>query len=190
MPKIIALTGAKGCGKDTTAAILRNMFHTDSVSIVPIAFADPIKKEVMRIFNLSSVHEYDNFKRSKLLPNYNGAGMIEGRQIVREIGMLMRKYDMNQFVQYVDESLAAWPDTIWVITDLRFDNELIHLQNLGAKIVKIKRPIIDTIDTHITERGFDDSICDLVIENKHTIEDFTEEIKNIFSIKLKEWNWV
>lgn len=190
MPKIVALTGSKGCGKDTTAAILRNTFHTDNIPVIPIAFADPIKKEVMKIFNLSSVVEYDNFKRSKILPNYNGANVIEGRHVVREIGMLMRRYDVNQFVQYVDESFATWPDAIWIVTDLRFDNELIHLQNLGAKIVKIKRQVIDTIDTHITERGFDDSICDLVIENKHTLDDFTEEVKSVFNNKLKEWNWL
>lgn len=190
MSKIIALTGAKGCGKDTTAAILRNTFHDNGTKVLPIAFADPIKSEVIRIFNLSSVMEYDDFKRSKILPNYNGASMIEGRRVVREIGMLMRKYDVNQFVSYVDEKFEMWPDAIWVVTDLRFDNELIHLKNLGAKIVKIKRQTIDTIDTHITERGFDDSMCDLVIENKDTIEDFTQHIKDIFSIKLKEWNWL
>lgn len=190
MPKIIALTGAKGCGKDTTATILRNTFDNGNTKVMSIAFADPIKNEVMRIFGLSDVYEYDNFKRSKILPNYSGAGVIEGRHVVREIGMLMRRYNINQFVQYVDENFEMWPDVIWVVTDLRFDNELIHLQNLGAKIVKIKRKMIETIDTHITERGFDDSICDLVIENKHTLEDFAEEVKSIFNNKLKEWNWI
>lgn len=190
MPKIIALTGAKGCGKDTTATILQSTFQSDGVEVIPIAFADPIKNEVMRIFNLNGISDYDNFKRSKLLPNYAEANIIEGRRIVREIGMLMRKYDVNQFVSYVDECIAMSPNAIWVVTDLRFDNELIHLQNLDAKIVKIKRQVVEVIDTHITERGFDDSLCDLIVENKLTLDDFTREVKNIFSIKLKEWNWL
>ena len=45
---------------------------------------------------------------------------------------------MFQVFRYVDQQIAKDPNAIWVITDLRFDNELVHLQNLGAKIVKIE----------------------------------------------------
>jgi energy-coupling factor transporter ATP-binding protein EcfA2 len=188
MPKIIALTGAKGCGKDTTARILHEAYHESGKRRVrPIAFADPIKHEVMRIFGLPLIADYDAFKRSTL--NYNG-GTIQGRQVVREIGMMMRRYDVNQFVEYVDDKIQQDPDAIWVLTDLRFDNELIHLQNLGAKIVKIDRPIGNMIDTHITERGFDNSICDIIIENKATLEEYNTQVLHVFDKKLIEWNWL
>jgi hypothetical protein len=88
----------------------------------------------------------------------------------------------------VDERIAS-EDAVWVITDLRFDNELIHLQNLGAKIVKIDRPL-GIIDTHITERGFDNSVCNLVLENKSTLREFTDEVLKAFDKKLQEWNWL
>lgn len=188
MPKIIALTGAKGCGKDTTAQILHSAYHVSGKRRVrPIAFADPIKYEVMRIFGLPLIVDYDAFKRSVL--SYSGR-TIEGRQVVREIGMLMRRYDVNQFVDYVDNKMQQDPDAIWVITDLRFDNELIHLQNLGAKIVKIDRPLVNVIDTHITERGFDNSICDIIIENKTTLEEFNNQVLQVFDKKLMEWKWI
>jgi hypothetical protein len=116
--------------------------------------------------------------------------MIQGRQVVREIGMMMRRYDVNQFVEYVDNKTQQDQDAIWVITDLRFDNELIHLQNLGAKIVKIDRPIGNMIDTHITERGFDNSICDIIIENKATLEEYNRQVLHVFDKKLIEWNWL
>ena len=193
MSKIIALTGSKGCGKDTTGRILNDAYHISGKRIIrPIAFADPIKHEVMRIFNLATIEEYDVFKRSIIQsPNAH----IDGRHVVREIGMLMRKYDTNQFVDYVDQRINtvddnSTRDTIWVITDLRFDNELIHLQNLGAKIVKIDRPLGNIIDTHITERGFDNNICDVILENKTTLEEYTEEVLKIFDKKLMEWNWI
>lgn len=188
MPKIIALTGAKGCGKDTTAQILHDAYHISGERRVrPIAFADPIKYEIMRIFCLPIIADYDAFKRSTL--NYNGRS-IEGRQVVREIGMMMRKYDVNQFVQYVDDKIQQDKEAIWVLTDLRFDNELIHLQNLGAKIVKIDRPLGNVIDTHITERGFDNSVCDIILENKTTLGEFTGEVLKVFDKKLTEWNWL
>ena len=94
------------------------------------------------------------------------------------------------FVEYVDEQIEKDPNAIWVVTDLRFDNELIHLQNLGAKIVKIDRPIVNVIDTHITERGFDNSICDVVIENKTTLEEFNTQVLQTFDKKLMEWKWL
>jgi hypothetical protein len=185
MSKIIALTGAKGCGKDTVADILLDAYSTTDRPFRRIAFADPIKREIMHIFGLKTIAEYDAFKRSILVSNSTS---VDGRRVVREIGMLMRKYDVNQFVEYVDERIAS-EDAVWVITDLRFDNELIHLQNLGAKIVKIDRPL-GIIDTHITERGFDNSVCNLVLENKSTLREFTDEVLKAFDKKLQEWNWL
>lgn len=188
MSKIIALTGAKGCGKDTVADILIDAYYAPvDRRVRRVAFADPIKNEVMRIFGLNTVHDYDVFKRSLVTSN-NFA--VDGRQVVREIGMLMRRYDVNQFVEYVDEQVEKDPDAIWVVTDLRFDNELIHLQNLGAKIVKIERNTLDVIDTHITERGFDNSVCDVVIENKTTLEQFNGQVLEVFDKKLMEWKWL
>lgn len=184
MPKVIALTGAKGCGKDTVADIL--LEHCGGLNIQRVAFADPIKNQVMHIFGLQSINDYDVFKRSLVTSNNHS---VDGRQVVREIGMLMRKYDVNQFVEYVDDTIASNPDAIWLITDLRFDNELIHLQNLGAKVVKIDRPL-GVIDTHITERGFDNSVCDVVIENKTTLDEFTKQVLEVFDKKLREWNWL
>lgn len=190
MPKIIALTGAKGSGKDTVADILISAYYTPvDGRIRRVAFADPIKHEVMRIFDLSRIDEYDIFKRSTMTMQALGGVSFDGRHVVREIGMMMRKYDVNQFVEYVDQQIASDENAIWVITDLRFDNELIHLQNLGAKIVKIDRPL-GNIDTHITERGFDNSICDVVIENKSTLEEFNNQVLEVFDKKLMEWKWL
>lgn len=188
MPKIIALTGAKGCGKDTVADILIDAYYAPvDRRVFRVAFADPIKHEVMKIFGLKTIAEYDTFKRSTIQsPN----AWIDGRHVVREIGMLMRRYDVNQFVDYVDQKIASDDSAIWVITDLRFDNELIHLQNLGAKIVKIDRPLGNVIDTHITERGFDNNICDIIIENKTTLEEFNTQVLHIFDKKLMEWKWL
>lgn len=188
MSEIIALTGAKGCGKDTVADILIEGFKNyTSRPIHRIAFADPIKNEVMHIFNLRDIEQYDKFKRTSL--EYDG-DVVAGRHVVREIGMLMRRYDVNQFVDYVDQQIASEPNAIWIITDLRFDNELIHLQNLGAKVVKIDRPFNGVIDTHITERGFDNSICDILIENKTTLDEFKDQVLKIFDKKLMEWKWL
>ena len=152
---IIALCGAKGSGKDTVAKKIDELY-THVARVRSIAFADPIKKVVQHIFDLDPESEvqYDKFKRTRV--NYDLPGFlthsVSGRHVVREIGMLMRSYNESQFIDYVNTNIDAKPNWIWVVTDLRFDNEYEFLRSKGAYIVKVKRTG-DQADNHITERG-------------------------------------
>ena len=67
------------------------------------------------------------------------------------------------------------PNSIWVVTDLRFDNEYALLKKLSAVIVKVTRPNYH-YDGHITERGFDDTLVDYVIDNNGTLEDLKSKV--------------
>jgi hypothetical protein len=165
MLKIVALTGSKGSGKDTVGQLIADMHGGQT-----IAFADPIKQTVMDIFKLKDIAQYDAFKRTVLeyrldyLPQ-----AIAGRHVVREIGMLMRNYDDKQFNQYVRSTIESQPDKLWVVTDLRFDNEYTMLRSIGAKVIKIIRPSY-TYDGHITEREFNDSLVDHTLMNDGSLE--------------------
>lgn len=174
MRKIVAFTGLKGSGKDTAAMFFCKQFP----STRQVAFADPIKQFVMSLFNLSSVSEYDTFKRGYL--NYNGRGEVSGRHVVREIGMLMRNYDMNQFTQYVEGQLDDHPNTTFCITDLRFYNEVVMLRKRQAVVVEIVNPRVPKGDDHVTEQGIDRWFIDHTIYNDSTIEVFEERVSNLF----------
>jgi len=163
---IIALHGKKGSGKDTIANIIKAKYPT----FEKVAFADPIKETIIRIFKLKDINEYDEFKRKE----FNELN-INGRDIVREIGMLMRSYDENQYIKYVDRFIIRNPYTI--ITDLRFENELKYLQNIKALLIKVKRNLNDN-DNHISEKEFNDELFDFIIYN----EDLEETTKTIYRI--------
>lgn len=175
--KIIALTGPKGSGKDTVGRMITEMYP--DLNPKTIAFADPIKKEIQHIFKLDGEDndEYDRFKRSDLAATAEFKDShqqttwkhIDARHVVREIGMLMRRYDTKQFTNYVLQEILKDTDRLWVITDLRFDEEYIMLKNLGAKVVKILRPSYN-YDGHITERGFDDHLVDTMLMNDGDLE--------------------
>lgn len=181
--KIVALTGPKGSGKDTVADIIcRKLKHVKRV-----AFADPIKAVVQHIFLLDETdnYEYDRLKRSRL-EVYGGDlettwKSIEGRHVVREIGMLMRSYDTSQFTKYVEREIvnAMGYAEIFVVTDLRFDNEYEMLKFHGAEIVKIARPDYH-YDGHVTERGFGDDTVDRIIDNNGSLEALEEQVMSIF----------
>jgi len=184
--KIIALTGPKGSGKDTVASLISRQY--DNVNT--IAFADPIKKVINNLFELdpSDNKQYDAFKRTQVsyqLPGYLSHA-IQGRELVREIGMLMRKYDEKQFTDYVVSEIRYKPDDIWVVTDLRFDNEYMVLKSLGAKIINIKRPNYE-YDGHITERGFNDSLVDYTIMNDGDLTYLDTRVGSVVVNIMKEW---
>jgi len=178
---IIGLTGAKGSGKDLFYTIANTQYpHLD---IRKIAYADPIKEQIMNIFELQSELEYDAFKRSTV--NYtlhsgqNTPATVAGRRLVREIGMLMRSYDVNQFTQYVEDKIAEAPRATWIITDLRFDNEVSSIKKLGGLIIKIKREGYG-YDGHVTETEISDDLCSSVIHNDGHWPTYAEAVRSTF----------
>jgi hypothetical protein len=178
MGLVVGLHGAKGSGKDQFFAVLRKSFP--QLDIKKIAYADPIKLEVMRIFGLQNEDLYDLFKRTQVqfcLPSgQNTPNSVSGRQVVREIGMLMRRYNNDQFIQYVNQRILASPSTLWCVTDLRFDNELQSLRTLNNSIiVKVKRPGYK-FDGHVTEIEIPDSECTSIIYNDDTLVHYENKI--------------
>lgn len=180
---MIALTGPKGSGKDTVGQLIAECYS--HLSVRTVAFADPIKNVVDHIFKLdgSTKDGYDRFKRSDL--TYDGNCTVGGRHVVREIGMLMRSYDEQQFNRYVEDIIKSDPSHIGVITDLRFDNEYIMLKRVGAKIIKIERPEYH-YDGHITERGFDDHLVDFVLRNDGNLDSLRERVQHVVGNYIKE----
>ena len=159
---ILGLTGPPGSGKDTLADYLVEKYNFKRV-----AFADPIRAQVKFLLQLKTDNEYDIVKRSNLLMlNHPGREhLIDGRHLVREIGMLMLSYDKRQFCQYVVDTINSDQPNNYVVTDLRMQHEYDCLKDeLKADIIKIsiKKSIEDK---HITEIGFVDREVDYVIDN-------------------------
>jgi len=189
---VIALTGPKGSGKDTVADMLVGYYQAQYKTVHRIAFADPIKKVVQHIFDLdpTSNNQYDLFKRSNITYQLSGHmnHIVPGRHVVREIGMLMRSYDEKQFNDYIEQqfkSVQFANNNVFVVTDLRFDNEYTLLRRWKAIIVKVDRPGYH-YDGHITERGFDDHLVDFTISNEGSLLDLTNNVQDLTNFIQKE----
>ena len=178
---IVALTGNKGSGKDTVANIL-----VEAARFKKIAFMDPLKEQIQQMFGLETESEYDLFKRASIEYTLSDSvkKVADGRNIVREIGMLMRNIDSDQFTRRVWDEINLDMGADWVVTDLRFDNELEFMREMGALVVKIKSPETSH-DDHITERGFEDSECDIIIDNNGSLDDLTVKV---ISLILEDYN--
>lgn len=185
--RVIALCGPKGCGKDTVGALIKEKYSQYNPET--IAFADPVKSAVRHIFNLGdeSVYSYDRLKRATLkLKDEEDFYTIEGRRLVREIGMLMRSYDEKQFTRYVQETITQSPDRLWIVTDMRFDNEYSFLKQMGAIMVKIIRPSYQ-YDGHITERAFDDHLVNHVLMNDGDLDYLRIRVDSVMRGILEEF---
>lgn len=193
MRHVIALTGPKGSGKDTVADIIQRQYAHQYYAVQRIAFADPIKKVIQHIFDLNphSLDQYDLFKRTNLTYQLPGhlTHSVEGRHVVREIGMLMRGYDEDQFVRYVTSQINSAThdkERISVVTDMRFENEYQAMRQLGAKVVKIVRPD-HHYDGHATEQGFNDDAVDYVIHNTGSFINLQNSVIEMVDQFIEEW---
>lgn len=178
MGLVIGLHGAKGSGKDQFYKAVKDAFP--QLDVRKIAYADPIKHEVSRIFGLDSEEEYDQFKRADLtfsVTNGYTWNQTAGRQAVREIGMLMRRYDPDQFVRYVETAIRDNPQAVWCITDLRFPNELRSVKTiLGGLVIKIKREGFG-YDGHVTETELPDDECNTIIHNANiSLDEYNQRV--------------
>jgi hypothetical protein len=172
---IIALSGFKGSGKDTFATYLVEELSRDRPTM-RLAFADPIRNTIMHIFELTDTNEYDLFKRTNVelfsTDEQLSSKTIEGRRVLREIGMLMRMYDESQFTKYVKKRIEKFPDSHVVVTDMRFDNELEMLRDVGATLINITGGMHKgDADLHVTERGFSSDTFDHLIKNDGSLRE-------------------
>lgn len=79
---------------------------------------------------------------------------------------------------------AHYPN--WIITDMRFPNELKVLKKRGGISIRVERPKVlseeikgQTKSVHPSETALDDAKFDYVIYNNGTIEDLVYKVKEI-----------
>ena len=66
----------------------------------------------------------------------------------------------------------------WIITDMRFPNEMKAVVERGGLTIKVVRPGV-LVGTHASEIALDDSEFNYEIENNGTIKDLIEKVKQI-----------
>jgi len=175
---IIGLAAAMGSGKDLAFKIIKKNFP--EYHFERVAFADPIKKAIADIFK-TNVDVINDIKRLDDIcitdPNTNDAYChLSGRDLIRGIGMLMRGYDETQFNQYVKKIIGDNPGSNFVITDVRFANEIEMIHSLGGYIVRIDRDEC-TYDGHVSETEI--AKPDFIVDNNDDIDHFSHKLCKI-----------
>lgn len=180
---LIGIAGKMGSGKDyiTTNYIIPYIENILKEKILQFCFADQIKVNVMTKNNINYHDLYVSKSDStrKLL-------QIEGTENGRD------KLSKNIWINYLKNWIEIFKNrgiNNFIITDVRFKNELDFIKNSGGIIVKINAPernhqrlykesqgdtlIYNKLKNHISECDLDDisdNYYDIVLDNDTQIE--------------------
>lgn len=183
--KVILICGYLGSGKDLVGEYLKTLAIENGKVVKTFAFADKIRETLMKTFHLRNREDYDFFKRSTfLLSNSSFMRPLNGREVLRDIGMAMRSCNERAFLNDVISRLDENENVINIITDLRFKNELDWARENGYTIIKVKKNDTHS-DGHVSELGIDDKYCRFIIENNGTKEELWGKTEKVFNEIIK-----
>jgi hypothetical protein len=162
---ILGFKALPGSGKDTAAEYLKENF-----GFKHIAFSDTLYKEISEHYNvpvdiLKDRKYKDN--NENLIPELKGK---TPRTIAQEWGDHRRKQDQCYFIRRVLQILSEDKNSSFVVSDLRFTNEIELIKSLGGYTVGIKTfGFPDILDNnakkHISETQTKDYIPDYFVRN-------------------------
>ena len=170
---LIGLSGYAQSGKDSVAEVLVRDF-----GFVRIAFADKIKELLYEINPYFGYHLKDAVDM--------GAGWDkvkqnpEVRRLLQTLGVGARTVFGEDF--WVKQAMAQMNDPLrydYVVTDVRFPNEMQAIWALNGKIWRVERPGIGSVNDHISEHAIKDEPVDLHINNTGTLEDLEKTVHNL-----------
>jgi len=171
---LIGLLGKKRSGKDTTADHL-----VITHGFIKMSFADPLKQASSILFGFSDEQLYGDLKE-EVDPIWGITPRLVfqwlGTEIFRtEISTILPNIKNNFWVEsfrarYIS-LIKTNPNAKVVVADVRFQNEIDIIHQLGGTIIKIDRPSIKNDDTHASENIDSLTSYDVLIKNDGTIED-------------------
>lgn len=169
---LIGLTGYAQSGKDTTAGFMAE------AGFQRLAFADALKKLAYETsplvagpllahdddpwgpWDLSTLIDREGWETAKAsAPNFSH----NTRTLLQNLGVAVRNViGDDTWVRLVLD--AVQPGGRFVITDVRFPNEVAAIKAAGGTIVRVNRPGTGPVNAHVSE-SFDGSEADYLLGN-------------------------
>lgn len=187
-PKIIAVSGKLGVGKDYLIDnVIKPFLKTKSY--LHISFADQLKVNLMTTLGVS----YEDAYIEKT---------PESRKLMQQVAEIERKRDKDVWINFLKSWLKVYSNRgieYFLISDLRYENEYEFLKSQNACIIRIEAPqrnreklqkeskgdpeIYKSISEHVSEKSLDNIPFENVIYNDPWTdsEEVFEEINYIIN---------
>jgi len=181
--ELVGLHSLAGSGKTTTAKILKELR-----AALEYAFAWPLKKVCGELYTLTWEQMEDPVLKVTPIARLNG---VTPRYILQKFGTeLVRKHHKEALPLLPYESLWLDLGKEWirnnsahfrVVSDARFDNEITAIHEARGYVLGIERlSCAASAGTHESEQVLF-HLCDGVVTNNGTLEEFHEKLKELFS---------
>lgn len=183
---IIGLHGKAGAGKDTAAEMLQSFLPEGSTRRA--AFATPLKEAAKMKFGLSDWHVNTQEGKRELVPALGRTVRqlleLEGSEATRDVyGATFWIWRMSQEVD------KAFKENIkvFIITDVRFENEAQFVRDNGGLIFQIDRELEQELATvsHASAQPLPPHLVNIFVPNNGTIKDLEKEVKDLAGV-IKE----
>jgi len=168
MRKLIGLMGKKRSGKDTAAEVFVGE------GFIKFAYGDKLK-EVVRFMYPALTYGQLYGEQKEDMTEYG----YSARHLMQEIGENFRDIDPLIWMRPLDRLYRSTQVNI-VVTDVRHDNEMEQIWRLHGEIWEVKRPALNSLDTHKSENGIHLS-PDVVVRNVDTKEGFQAEVRRVWN---------
>lgn len=202
-PRLIAITGHVGVGKDTAAGFL-----VSAAGYQSIAFADALRREIASAWRIDTRMLTDRETKEWPIPalaagmcgepgfmmwcSDSGHSLTEPRSarwVMQQWGGWVRRRDPDHYARIVSKWAGRQAGTGWrhlVVTDLRYPNEEVAMRALtpafDVVIVRVHRPALDTAPVLRADTvGHDSNLIDRInadvdITNESTLAAFADQV--------------
>lgn len=177
-PNIIGITGLAGAGKDTVRQILE-----ENHAYQGMAFADGIRAmlgELLHMVGADQAYMHRRDLKESRIPQLDASY----RQLAQMLGTEFGRAISDDFwVRVTAERmrLGRRKSARWVISDVRFPNEVDFIRKQGGAIWRIERPGIEPVRAHISEHHANTLPADHVIHNTGTLDDLWNAVDNLMN---------
>ena len=174
---IIGIIGRRRVGKDTLADYINKNYEYKIKK-----FAQPMKDALKCLFDLTD-QQLEGPEKDEIDIRWG----VSPRKMMQFIGTEVLQFKLQELIPDIETKFAVKrmfidnnsEDKI-VISDVRFEHEVVELRKRGALLIKIVRNIEFTdSDNHISESGIDNLYADIVIHNNGTLNELFDQVKEI-----------
>lgn len=165
---IVAFGYKKQVGKDTGYKIVEKLANQRGIKINRIAFADPLKREILRDFFKVPENNLDFFEKNKLQIRSLMQAWGDGKR-----NFINPNYWTSKAIDEIKEGYLN------IFTDMRYPNEKEVVDKLGGTTIEIIRDTGD-FDSHASETSLNGVEMNFTIENNGTLEEFEIKIRDLF----------
>jgi len=167
--KLVGITGYKLSGKTTVAE--RLIVAAGWTHAVQINFADALKEEVAKACSVTV--EYINTHKDLFRPILQWWGTEFRRKLHGDSYWILKWLQRSNTCIKTHDKLHAI-----ICSDVRFLNEAAAIRQCNGKLIRVTRSST-TSDGHASETEQDSIQVDYTISNNGTLEELTNQIKQI-----------